>query len=113
AKEFLLSPTLDDVTQKQWKGFLNATETNLALGQSCLWYLQFTAFSATPLEYDHEHTYSPHSRQRMNDYTNKHLFLEYSARFWMTHLRESQQVANKDLIDLASKLCDAKTHRFW
>ncbi|KAF2632955.1 purine and uridine phosphorylase, partial [Macroventuria anomochaeta] len=79
AREFLLAERLSSTTiskELQWHGFTTIEDAHTVLAECCVRFLSF-------FDYDSSLT----TDQKRN--IKNHAFLEYSARFWGLHLRES------------------------
>ncbi|KAK1759647.1 ankyrin repeat domain-containing protein 50 [Echria macrotheca] len=89
-------------SQVTWKYSLQPEESHRTLFQICLWYLFFTDFETWPLE----------EKEKVPQYLLKHAFLEYSARNWALHSRESG-IQNDKITKSLLALCDVKSKRFF
>ncbi|KAL6886871.1 hypothetical protein GGI43DRAFT_388490 [Trichoderma evansii] len=71
----------------KWKQSLWPHESHLILAEICIWHLLFTEFGAQ----------SPDRRGMISQYADNHVFLDYSAEYWTTHVRESHIEINNSL----------------
>ncbi|KAI9148347.1 Non-reducing end alpha-L-arabinofuranosidase BoGH43A [Paramyrothecium foliicola] len=106
AKEFLVRKEMADVQEVgsnkfEWKSTFSPQESHKILSQVCMWHLLFTEFDDEPLEDIYE----------MPEYLDAHIFLEYSARHWGTHVIAAG-LDDPTMVDLSVKLCDSETKRF-
>jgi ankyrin repeat domain-containing protein 50 len=116
AKEFLVPGTVavqpvtcGDSCPTIWKHSLQPGESNLVLAKICISYLLFDAFERDPLVKE-QVVYSK-IRERVERYTNKHDFLDYSAKHWATHFRETK-VKEKAILESTLEICDTGSKQF-
>ncbi|KAK6330329.1 hypothetical protein TWF730_004822 [Orbilia blumenaviensis] len=105
AKEFLVRSDLTSSPKRtnrkfQWKHSLRLLESHQVLARACIQYLLFSKFNVPPLYKD-----------AVPRYTEDHVFLDYSANHWTTHVLESQMEANNATARSILKLCDSKSQR--
>ncbi|KAL3464376.1 ankyrin repeat-containing domain protein [Aspergillus heterothallicus] len=104
AREFLVKnkQTKDLVTlqTQRWHGCLTWEDSDRMLAEICIWHLLFREFEVKPLS----------SETKTEDYTARHVFLDYSATFWATHLFESD-IDLHDILDSLQTLCNARSGR--
>src|SRR4029077_5771255 len=84
AKEFLVQTDQEIHPQSvhgglEWKHSLQPQESHRALTEICMRHLLFAEFEAHPLEKD----------AILSQYAENHVFLDYSAKHWTTHLHKS------------------------
>jgi len=93
AKEFLMKrPTTVQaaVERSLWKQSLCPVESNLTLAKSCIYFLLFTVFEAHPL--------TPDSGEwEIDHFAKRHVFLDYAARNWATHVLEAKMWEDGEL----------------
>jgi ankyrin repeat domain-containing protein 50 len=106
AKEFLV-PTVQDIHLKgvhrdpKWKHSLQPQDSHQVLAEICMRHLLFTEFEAYPLDKD----------AALSQYVGSHVFLDYSAKHWTTHLHKSHIEVDNTVIQDMLKLCDANSKR--
>ena len=107
-KEFLVSKkdTVQPYSPGMWKHSLEPRESNLALAKICISYLLFTEFESDPLVRDDRA-----SLGEIDRYTNKHNFLDYSAKYWANHFREAR-VKEMAILESALEVCNTRSKRF-
>lgn len=89
AREFLRSESMSVVPNPGiWKHSLCSVESNLVLAEICVSYLHFDVFESHPLVEKHRSRY--HDLDIIHPYTNRHDFLDYAAKYWAVHFRESR-----------------------
>ncbi|PNP40737.1 hypothetical protein THARTR1_11239 [Trichoderma harzianum] len=107
AKEFLVQNNPANVSKRiyinaKWKHSLWPQESHRILTEICIWHLLFAEFEDQP----------PDGMGMVSQYTDNHVFLDYSAKHWTTHLRESALRWDlKSLPDLAYDLLEEQEHR--
>ncbi|RYP69685.1 hypothetical protein DL771_005964 [Monosporascus sp. 5C6A] len=89
AKEFLVpnrqvTTTTNLASNLKWKHTLQPQESHRILSEICMRHLLFSEFETHPLEED----------VGLSEYAESHTFLDYSARNWAVHLRDSQIDSN-------------------
>ncbi|KAF3077805.1 hypothetical protein TWF706_004558 [Orbilia oligospora] len=102
AKQFLVQNNLANLAERnsgnpKWKNSLRPQDSHQVLAKICIWHLLFTEFEDYPLDID----------ATESQYVEGHAFLDYSAKHWMTHLRESHAKVDNDIL----RLCDASSKR--
>ncbi|RYO88653.1 hypothetical protein DL764_008704 [Monosporascus ibericus] len=85
AKEFLVpnrqvTTTTNLASNLKWKHTLQPRESHRILSEICIRHLLFSEFETHPLEGD----------MGLSQYAESHIFLDYSAKNWAVHLRDSQ-----------------------
>jgi ankyrin repeat domain-containing protein 50 len=86
----------------RWKHSLRPQESQSILAEICIRYLLLGDFGAHPLDNDK----SP--SQYAEDYT----FLDYSAKNWAAHLRQSSAEIKKAMTQSMLRICDVSSNRF-
>lgn len=88
-------------TKSKWKHFLEPTESHQVLAEICLWHLRFSELSEgtpEPLKKENNNSF-PHFRPiQLRLCVRKYEFLEYSAYFWLVHLRALQTRVDKKMV---------------
>jgi ankyrin repeat domain-containing protein 50 len=111
AKDFLVkNDTIQPSRMGIWKHSLEPRESNLILTEICVWYLLFTVFESDPLVINgraSQHELKSH----VNRYTNRHDFLDYSARHWAAHFRRAT-IMDGVIFELAREFCNSRSKRF-
>jgi ankyrin repeat protein/nucleoside-triphosphatase THEP1 len=107
AREFLLAEQMSStIVQKEqiWHGFTTMKDAHTALAECCVRFLSF---------FDSGNTLTTDQEQGVEDYA----FLQYSARFWGLHVRESRicEDAEAAVAPLVFKLSDpyAEIYLMW
>ncbi|RYP21591.1 hypothetical protein DL767_009231 [Monosporascus sp. MG133] len=105
AKEFLVpnrqvTTTTNLASNLKWKHTLQPQESHRILSEICIRHLLFSEFETHPLERDVE----------LSQYAESHIFLDYSAKNWATHLRDSQIDSNL-VIESVLRICDVGSKR--
>lgn len=94
AKEFLVKREASDVVahpnhQLRWKFSLQPEESHRILADICILHLLFEEFESSPLSaggrIEHD---------TVGQYTDDHVFLDYSAKHWVAHCRATQIEGN-------------------
>jgi ankyrin repeat domain-containing protein 50 len=106
AKEFLVQTDQEIHTQSvhgdlEWKHSLQPQESHRVLTEICMQHLLFTEFEAHPLDED----------AMPYQYVENHVFLDYSAKHWTTHLHKSHIKVGNATIQSILKLCDTNSER--
>jgi hypothetical protein len=112
AKEFLVSKkdTVQPYSPGMWKHSLEPRESNLALAKICISYLLFTEFESDPLVI-YDRPKFGEIGERVDRYTNKYNFLDYSAKYWANHFRETK-VKEMAILESALEVCNTRSKRF-
>ncbi|KAN0087129.1 hypothetical protein V8E54_000817 [Elaphomyces granulatus] len=106
AKEFLVQNDQENHPESlygvlKWKHSLRPPDSHRILSEICMRHLLFTEFEANPLEND----------AMLSHYNRSHIFLDYSANHWASHVRESHievdNVATRSML----RLCDTSSKR--
>ncbi|GKU23142.1 unnamed protein product [Fusarium langsethiae] len=109
AKEFLV-PKSDtdsgDNSQRKWKSSLKPSESHRILCWICIWHLLFTEFETHPLDENLDESLDG----KVSDYLLDHVFLDYSATNWATHLRASG-IEGDAVRESLWRICDASSRR--
>jgi nucleoside phosphorylase len=105
AKEFLVRNNQVDPIGSvredfKWKYSLQPQESHRILTNICIWHLNFTEFETNPLREDVIH-----------ECIDSHIFLDYSAKNWVTHFHESH-IKDGTVIQSLLRLCDTTSSRF-
>ncbi|KAN0078947.1 hypothetical protein V8E54_005460 [Elaphomyces granulatus] len=85
----------------KWKHSLWPPDSHRVLTEICMRYLLFAEFEANPLEND----------AMISQYNGSHVFLDYSANHWATHVRESHIEVDDVATQSMLRLCDASSNR--
>jgi len=106
AKEFLIRN--DDKTHPQsvhtdpgWKHSLRPQDSHQILTEICMQHLLFAELEAHPLEND----------AMLSQYVGSHVFLDYSAKHWTTHLHGSNMEVDDAATQTMLRLCDSSSKR--
>jgi ankyrin repeat protein len=94
-----------------WKHSLEPVESNRILAEACISYLLFDEFSSHPLVMDSE-AKGLYIRGEVDRYTKEHEFLDYAAKHWATHLRETKSEDGTALLMSGLEVCDTGSKRF-
>jgi ankyrin repeat domain-containing protein 50 len=118
AREFLVqgpaNTKSDDKTRFKWKFSLQPRESHRVLSQVCIQHLLFSEFDDLPFTEFHDlpfltFNHTPLLPKNLED----HIFLDYSAKNWPIHYRESNINDGKSIL----KICNARSYRcrtwFW
>lgn len=105
AKEFLVpndqATTPEGVSRNlKWKHALQPQESHNILAEICIWHLLFSELETHPLRGD----------KGLSKYAENHVFLDYSAKNWAAHLRNSQ-IKVDSVMQSVLKICDASSKR--
>ncbi|KAL9473864.1 hypothetical protein ACSS6W_008244 [Trichoderma asperelloides] len=105
AKEFLVQTNSANVSEPiyanlKWKHSLWPQESHHILAKICIWHLLFTEFGA---QY-------PDGEGMISQCTDNSVFLDYSAKHWTTHVRESRIDVKNSLSQSILKLCDENSN---
>ncbi|KAK6532414.1 hypothetical protein TWF281_006603 [Arthrobotrys megalospora] len=106
AKEFLIRQEEESRNRHvyqttKWKNSLRLEYSHHLLCGICVRYLFSTEFNIDPLL----------AGEDVSKYTNKYIFLDYSAKHWTTHLRKSRFDLDKLALKAILKLCDTTSPR--
>ncbi|KAF8241787.1 hypothetical protein K440DRAFT_676974, partial [Wilcoxina mikolae CBS 423.85] len=111
AKEFLIKHSTTTIpTTEMWKHSLCPIESSLTLAKSCIYYLLFTVFETHPLVLSSGFP-TGESRQEINRYTKEHVFLDYAAKHWATHVREAKIWEEQEVSGSALEVLDSGSRR--
>ncbi|RYP65038.1 hypothetical protein DL771_008492 [Monosporascus sp. 5C6A] len=94
-----------------WKHSLEPVESNRVLAEICISYLLFEEFSSSPLVMDSE-AKALDILGTVDRYTNKHEFLDYAAKHWANHLKETETGKETALLKSGLEVCNADSTRF-
>jgi ankyrin repeat domain-containing protein 50 len=101
AREFLVqvdtANSINDThTSLQWKYSINLQESHGILTRICIWHLLFAEFETQP----------PGRDETLSQYVKAHVFLDYSAKHWAAHFRQSSTETQNAMRDSTLKICD-------
>jgi ankyrin repeat domain-containing protein 50 len=104
AKEFLIqnnSPNPPDNVCRdlRWEYSLYPQESHCILTEICIWHLLFTEFEINPLS----------ENKILSQYVNAHIFLDYSAKNWVTHFHKSH-IKDDTVVQLLLRICNASSN---
>ncbi|KAK6495514.1 hypothetical protein TWF481_002563 [Arthrobotrys musiformis] len=101
AKEFLVQNDLANPTNNDliWKYSIQPRDSHRVLAKICIQHLFFAEFETNFLDKD----------AILSEYVESHVFLGYSAKYWMTHLHKSE--IEPDETESIMKLCDSNSKR--
>ncbi|KAN0076427.1 ankyrin repeat-containing domain protein [Elaphomyces granulatus] len=105
AKEFLVQHDQNIHPESgglQWKRSLRPPDSHRVLTKICMRYLLFAEFEANPLEND----------AMLSQYSENHVFLDYSAKHWASHVRESHIEVDDVATQSMLRLCDTSSKCF-
>ncbi|KAF3922129.1 Ankyrin-3 [Arthrobotrys entomopaga] len=90
-------------TTYQWRNSLRLQDSHLVIAQICMRFLLFAEFESHPLTED----------MAISEYVDGYILLDYSAKFWATHLRNSQIKLGPDsaVTKTVLELCDTTSKR--
>ncbi|EPS39416.1 hypothetical protein H072_6795 [Dactylellina haptotyla CBS 200.50] len=105
AKEFLIRNTTK--TRKveslnsnyKWKESLRLQDSHKVLTSICIRHLLFKEFESDPLTDD----------DNAIEYIKKYIFLDYSARYWVTHFKDSKVEFEYHEVPRVMRLCDTNS----
>ncbi|UKZ96666.1 uncharacterized protein TrAFT101_011444 [Trichoderma asperellum] len=105
AKEFLVQNNSTNVSKLiyanlKWKHSLCPQESHRILAEICIWHLLFAEFGAQDSE----------EEEMISWCTDNSVFLDYSAKHWTTHVRESHIKVKNSLSQSILKLCDENSN---
>ena len=104
AKEFLVQDDQEihpDSLHLKWKHSLRLEDSHQILTKICMQYLLFTEFEANSLADD----------TIMSQCDESHIFLDYSAKHWTTHVHESHIEVDNMATQSMLRLCDTSSTR--
>ena len=106
AKEFLVQNDQEihhrnDHGYLEWKHSLRQQDSHRVLAVICVRHLLFAEFEAHPLTKD----------AMLSQYVTSHVFLDYSAKHWTTHLHASNIEVDNAATQSMLKLCDTSSKR--
>jgi ankyrin repeat domain-containing protein 50 len=81
----------------KWKYFLRSQESHCILAEICIWHLLFTEFETHLLD----------GNRILSHCVDSHVFLDYTAKHWTVHFRESNIKADA-VIQSLLRICDTK-----
>jgi hypothetical protein len=108
AKEFLIKDSTTIPTTEMWKHSLSPIESNLTLANRCIYYLLFTVFETDPPVVS---LGAMDTTLNIARYTREHVFLDYAATHWVTHVREAKIWEDPELARSALKVFDSASRR--
>jgi ankyrin repeat domain-containing protein 50 len=85
----------------KWKHSLRPTDSQRVLTEICMRYLLFAEFEANPLE----------NGAMLSQYSGGHVFLDYSAKHWAAHVRQSHIEVDNVATESMLNLCDTNARR--
>jgi ankyrin repeat protein len=97
--DLLLAPQIGSTSGLLWKSLLNPQQCHHLLWQISTWHLRFTEFETTPLD----------DTKKLSQYLHDHLFLDYSARNWAVHFRQSGIQCNAATTESLLEVCSARS----
>ena len=105
AKEFLVQNNLENHSKSvhrdlKWKNSLIPQESHRILLEICIWHLLFTEFEEHPFN----------ANEVLSRYVDSYVFLDYSAKHWTIHFRESH-VKVDEVIQSLLRICDVGSSR--
>jgi ubiquitin C-terminal hydrolase/ankyrin repeat protein len=110
AREFLLAEQMSSSTiqnEMTWRGFTAMSDAHAVLAECCVRYLNSFSSDASP---------PTDTTRDASHHVDRHAFLDYSAKFWVVHVREAS-ISNDDAViaPLASRISDpdSKTYLVW
>lgn len=121
AREFLIGTNDNlsaETTPHMWKHSVSATESNELLAKVCLQYLSVVEFNHDPLDVLDLGPYlGPFSCWKIDcdsvdNYARKYAFLDYSTKFWITHVQKAEVQDDSPLLRAMAHLYDAPSNRF-
>jgi ankyrin repeat protein len=95
----LVAPQIGSTNRLLWKSSLRPQQCHRLLWQISTWYLRFTDFETTPLD----------GTKKLSQYLHDHLFLDYSARNWAVHFRQSGIRRDAATTQSLLEVCNAKS----
>ena len=106
AKEFLVrndpsTPPKRVPGDLKWKHSLQLQTSHRILAEICIWHLLFIDFETHPLS----------EKGMLSQYVDGHVFLDYSANHWTTHVLESHIQDNNPLAQSILRICDVNSKR--
>jgi hypothetical protein len=105
-KEFLVQDGQEihpkSVRYLKWKHSLRPQDSHRVLTEICMRYLLFAEFEANPFD----------NNTMISQSDGSHVFLDYSAKHWTAHVRESRIEVNNAATQSMLRLCDASSNRW-
>src|SRR5207302_4871890 len=101
AREFLIKGS--SAGQGNWQYTLCLKDSNFMIADICISYLSREGFAGSPLAIN---TLGLVSREAVNDCLQKYSFLDYAARHWADHFRDSQD-RGMELFEFTRPICEA------
>jgi ankyrin repeat protein len=104
AKEFLVQDDSVDSPKGmyrdlKWKHSFRPRESHRILTQVCIWYLLLAEFETHPLSED----------ESLSQYVDGYIFLDYSAKHWVSHFHELQIEIQNTMTQTILKICDTSS----
>ena len=87
---------------REWKHSIQLQESHSMLADACIQYLLLSDFERHP----------PGQDKSLSEYTERHVLLDYSSKYWATHTRELTTEAQAKMNGSVLKVCDANSNRF-
>ena len=111
AKEFLVKTSNCSASSLgPWKYSLDPAESNLVLAKICISYLLFAIFESHPLVID-PNVRGKDLKNTVDQYTNRHGFLDYAAKHWAVHFRGAEPKETA-MLESILEACDTRSERF-
>jgi ankyrin repeat protein len=107
-KDAILRPSRSNSSQVDWKHSLEPVESNFVLAKICISYLLFSIFGSDPLVVNSDWR---KMKEATSQYTYKHGFFDYSAKYWSAHFTEAK-VEKMAILESALELCNTQSMRF-
>lgn len=106
AKEFLVRNDTANSSEGvhidlKWKHSLRPQESHRILTEICIWYLLLEDFENSPLGEDGS----------LSRYVEDYIFLDYSAKHWAAHFRESQIEVQSAMTQSILRICEMSSRR--
>ncbi|PWW79138.1 hypothetical protein C7212DRAFT_288207 [Tuber magnatum] len=106
AREFLIKGPSPG--QGNWQYTLCQKDSNFSLADICISYLSLEEFGNDPPAIN---TYGRVQKKAVENYDQKYVFLDYAARHWADHFRDSQD-RQMELFEFIRLICEAGSERF-
>ncbi|KAL8688257.1 MAG: hypothetical protein Q9218_005787 [Villophora microphyllina] len=104
AREFLVGEE-----RKGWRGSFSLTQSNLILGEICVWYVRLSDLG----DLSPTMPYDDLKRRAFLELEKSYIFLRYAAAHWHTHLRPAEGLARTALVEtVALHVCDTRSASF-
>ncbi|RPA90581.1 hypothetical protein L873DRAFT_1795390 [Choiromyces venosus 120613-1] len=106
AREFLIKGSSPG--QGNWQYTLCPEDSNFIMTDICISYLSLEEFVSDPLVL--VGAYSA-KKESVDNYLQKYVFLDYAARHWTDHFRDSKD-QQRELFEFTQLICEAGSRRF-